>query len=78
MPDPGAVAADLRSLAALLAEGNAAAADLLPRLTPAIGGEGPARALFEALRRQIDDFDFDDARATLSSLAESIPMERAA
>ncbi|MBF0394283.1 MAG: hypothetical protein HQL38_16525, partial [Alphaproteobacteria bacterium] len=64
---PAVVAAepiDFDALDRMLAEDDAGALDLLSRMAAPAG----QAAAFARLRRQIEDFDFEDARATLATL----------
>ena len=71
--DQAQLATSLQTLATLLAQGDASAADLLPGLGDAFA-RGPARALFLKLREQVDDYNFDDAQASLAALQAGLQL----
>jgi CheY-like chemotaxis protein len=67
-PDDDDADALLDHLAELLADDDAAAADLLPRLRASVG---LAPALLAALERQLEAFDFGAAQHTLAQLRDA-------
>ncbi len=68
----------LRRMDELLASGNAQALDLLEELRPAGERLQPADNPFIKLETQIQDFDFDAARATLAAILRQAPAPQEA